>query len=150
MQLRETGSAGRRILWELRGEVRLTAPSSTRTLRRGNCGYRIEGSHETIRCRSACGGNPLMQLSRRSFMAFLTAAPFVFDPNRKIFDMGRSKIWTPPPPEIIPAELGPSVEASINAVLAHYGERIADLVFTPSPIFSRLINGNSKQELLRK
>src|SRR5580692_3267964 len=96
-----------------------------------------------------------MELSRRRFMAFLTAAPFVFDPNRKIFDMGRSKIWTPPPPEIYTGEyasieLGPHIEASINAVLGHYGEAIIDHVFTPSPVFTRLINGNGEQEFLRK
>jgi hypothetical protein len=94
-----------------------------------------------------------MELSRRRFMQFLSAAPvaLAFDPHRKIFDMGRSQIWTPPPPEIIEGvELGPYVMQSINAGLAHYGEAIADNFFTPSPIFARLINGNREQEFLRK
>ena len=42
-------------------------------------------------------------LSRRRFLGFLAAAPVavklgimeVFDPHRVIFDMGRSKVWTP-------------------------------------------------------
>lgn len=68
-----------------------------------------------------------MELSRRRFVQFLSAAPalFALDPHRVIFDMGRSKIWTPPPPEILSAgdwiELGPQMEYSIDAVLAQYG-----------------------------
>jgi hypothetical protein len=80
-----------------------------------------------------------MELSRRRFMQFLSAAPvaLAFDPHRKIFDMGRSQIWTPPPPEIIEGvELGPYVMQSINAVVPI--------------IFARLINGNREQEFLRK
>jgi hypothetical protein len=69
-------------------------------------------------------------------MAFLTAAPFVFDPNRKIFDMGRSKIWTPPPPEIAtPAvmgdyiELGPYIDRSIAMMLAQFNEQMEQTVY---------------------
>jgi hypothetical protein len=93
-----------------------------------------------------------MEVSRRSFLSFLSAAPFVFDPRRKIFDMGRSKIWTPPPPEIIPAELGswielgPAIDFSINAVLKQYGQEITEQAI----VIAEAINGNSQQELLRK
>ena len=91
-----------------------------------------------------------MELSRRSFLSFLTAAPFVFDPRRKIFDMGRSKIWTPPPPEIVtPAvmgdwiELGPYIDRSIVMMMANFGEQMDQTIV-------EVINGNSQQELLRK
>ena len=73
-------------------------------------------------------------------MAFLTAAPFVFDPNRKIFDMGRSKIWTPPPPQIITGfglsmamgdwiELGPYIDQSIAMMLAQFNEQMEQTVY---------------------
>jgi hypothetical protein len=73
-----------------------------------------------------------MELSRRRFMQFLSAAPVVlaFDPHRTIFDLGRNKIWTPPPVEIIPAQLGEwtnlggLMDRSIAMVLAQYGEQM--------------------------
>lgn len=73
-----------------------------------------------------------MEVSRRRFVQFLAAAPvaLAFDPRRKIFDMGRNKIWTPPPVEIIPAQmgewmdLGHLIDYSINAELAKYGEKM--------------------------
>jgi hypothetical protein len=82
-----------------------------------------------------------MELSRRRFMQFLSAAPvaLAFDPHRKIFDMGRSQIWTPSPPEIIPAvmgdwiELGPHIDFSINAVLAQYGQKITEQAIEAVP-----------------
>ena len=73
-----------------------------------------------------------MEPSRRKFIQFLSAAPvaLAFDPHRKIFDMARNKIWTPPPVEIIPAQLGEYIDLgglidqSIAMTLAQYGERM--------------------------
>lgn len=71
-----------------------------------------------------------MELSRRRFMQFLSAAPIAlaFDPRRKIFDMGRNQIWTPPPVELIPAqmgywiELGGDFDLAVQATLAQFGQ----------------------------
>lgn len=79
-----------------------------------------------------------MELSRRRFVQFLAAAPvaMAFDPHRKIFDMGRNRIWTPPPVEIISAQMpewyvgdvaldiGQMIDFSINAELAKYSEKM--------------------------
>lgn len=78
-----------------------------------------------------------MQLSRRRFVQFLSAAPvaLAFDPHRKIFDLGRSKIWTPPPVEIIPAQmnewmdLGRMIDFSIEKTLAQFGEKMEQTYF---------------------
>jgi hypothetical protein len=80
-----------------------------------------------------------MELSRRKFLAFMSAAPAIlaFDPHRTIFDMGRSKIWTPPPVEIIPVkattwlELGGYVDRSIAMTLAKFGVEQNVEIITP-------------------
>lgn len=89
-----------------------------------------------------------MELSRRRFMQFLSAAPVAlameeaFHPHRVIFDMGKNMIWTPSSEKVILSgegmELGPAFEESVNAVLAQYGERIAELALQPGPIFLHL------------
>jgi hypothetical protein len=79
-------------------------------------------------------------------MQFLSAAPvaLAFDPHRKIFDMARNKIWTPPPVEIIPEQLGIEgwnlgslIDRSIAWTLAQYGEQMEQTLY-----------GNSDQGIL--
>ncbi len=81
-----------------------------------------------------------MDVSRRRFMQFLSAAPVMmaFDPHRVFFDMGRNKIWTPPPVEIIETlqgqwtELGFLVDRSIEMTLAQYGEKMEQSLYVNS------------------
>jgi hypothetical protein len=90
-----------------------------------------------------------MQLSRRNFIQFLSAAPIAlaFDPHRKIFDMGRQKIWTPPPPEIAQevgleawytVDLGGAIDRSMERTLAQYGVGMEQTY----------IHGNGEQRVL--
>lgn len=81
-----------------------------------------------------------MELSRRRFVQFLSAAPIAlaFDPHRKIFDMGRNEIWMPPPVEIVSMipgrmlELGPWIDESIAGVLAGYGVQMEQTYYGDS------------------
>jgi hypothetical protein len=105
-----------------------------------------------------------MELSRRRFMQFLSAAPvaLAFDPHRKIFDMGRSQIWTPPPPEIIVPSLGQAyielgllhLDRSIAMMLAQFNEQMEQTIIGPVQrgpyVWSEAIDGNREQEFLRK
>ena len=99
-----------------------------------------------------------MQINRRFFIKGIVGG-VALALHPKIFDMGKNLIWTPPPPQIIPAEmgewidLGSIIDRDVASVLAMYGEKIADQFFTPSPTFEALTVGElndwrSKQRIL--
>jgi hypothetical protein len=96
-----------------------------------------------------------VELSRRRFMQFLSAAPvaLAFDPHRKIFDMGRNQIWMPPPVEIIPAQLGDYldlgglIDRSIAWQLAQFGEKMEQSTFYGNGEQTVLLATNRKSSL---